>query len=506
MLVVNAGAGTGKTTTAMFGLGTTVPKSFKLSDEQKDIVRRMREYKWSTCAAMAFNKAIAMELEKRVPKGVVAATANAFGHRALVKHTGVNRPKITNYKTSDILKSNIAVEFGWSQDMVAEKNNDITKLVSLLKGSLLDPTEDNMVDLCDYHGIAVDSLVFQVVPRIMDISIKMLNYWDYDDQLFMTVKLNASLPKFDLVLVDEAQDLNAAKQELAFRMLAPNGNMVIIGDRRQAIYGFAGADSRSMDTMAHKMRLKVNSKGFEELPLTITRRCPKSVVKRVNMYVPELKAADDAPEGTVTDIKESVFTDWLIDNPEGCMVICRTNAPLAALAFQLIKAQRRCFIQGKDLGQGLKTLLKKAKTENLSEAMEFAINFLKNRILKLRSSGKAEASDKIDFLEDQILVMQYLAEGINTVTEFKERVDELFKDHGQEGDHQLTSAHKSKGLEKDTVCIYKPSKLPLPPPKKKKGASYSYEQEKNLTYVAYTRAMDTLMFVIEDKKTRDMDI
>jgi superfamily I DNA/RNA helicase len=102
--------------------------------------------------------------------------------------------------------------------------------------------------------------------------------------------------------------------------------------------------------------------------------------------------------------------------------------------------------------------------------------------------------------------MQYLAEGINTVTEFKERVDELFKDHGQEGDHQLTSAHKSKGLEKDTVCIYKPSKLPLPPPKKKKGASYSYEQEKNLTYVAYTRAMDTLMFVIEDKKTRDMDI
>lgn len=495
---MNAGAGTGKTTTAMFGLGQRVPKDITLSDEQKAIVKRMREYKWSTCAAMAFNKSIAKELEKRVPNGVVAATANAFGHRALVAHTGIKRPKITDYKTHDLLKE-LSHEVGWSQDLVEEKKGDITKLVSLLKGSLLDSTEENMVNLCDYHGLVIDSVTFSVIPRLLELSLRRLEHWDYDDQLWMTIKLNAKLPKYDLLLVDEAQDLNPAKQELAFRMLAPGGNMVIIGDRRQAIYGFAGADSASMDTMAHRMRLKVTSKGFEELPLTITRRCPKKVVKRVNMYVPELKAAEDAPEGEVEDIKQSEFVDWLEREKEGAMVICRTNAPLTALAFQLIKIGRRCYIQGKDIGQGIKSLLKKAKTQDLVEALEFAINLLNERIAKLSLANRPEASDKVNFLQDQIACMTYLAEDLHTVSEFNDRVDDLFKDYGQPEDHQLTSAHKSKGLEKDTVCIYKPSTLPLPPPKKKKAASYSSEQEKNLTYVAYTRAMKRLFFIIEDK-------
>ena len=58
----------------------------------------------------------------------------------------------------------------------------------------------------------------------------------------------------------------------ADRLLArPGARLLVVGDDRQAIYKFRGADARAFDTLAERF-------GCTILPLSITYRCPTSVV------------------------------------------------------------------------------------------------------------------------------------------------------------------------------------------------------------------------------------
>ena len=83
---------------------------------------------------------------------------------------------------------------------------------------------------------------------------------------------------FRWVFVDEAQDTNPARRAMIRAMLAPGGRVVAVGDRHQAIYGFAGADADSLDLIAADFNAS-------RLPLTTTYRCPQAVVSFAQQWV-----------------------------------------------------------------------------------------------------------------------------------------------------------------------------------------------------------------------------
>lgn len=56
---------------------------------------------------------------------------------------------------------------------------------------------------------------------------------DFDDMLFAPVRNRWVAPRFDLVVVDEAQDMNATQLLLAQGLTKKDGRMVIVGDDRQ---------------------------------------------------------------------------------------------------------------------------------------------------------------------------------------------------------------------------------------------------------------------------------
>lgn len=73
-------------------------------------------------------------------------------------------------------------------------------------------------------------------------------YVDYDDVLVMAAKVledpaarERIAAAWSHVLVDEYQDVNAWQAELALRLAASHGNLMVVGDPRQSIYGFRGA-------------------------------------------------------------------------------------------------------------------------------------------------------------------------------------------------------------------------------------------------------------------------
>ncbi|MEG1016152.1 MAG: UvrD-helicase domain-containing protein, partial [Bacilli bacterium] len=73
---------------------------------------------------------------------------------------------------------------------------------------------------------------------------------DFDDIIMLTVKLFLEHPKrlsywqnkFKYLLVDEYQDTNKTQFLLISLLSANHGNICVVGDESQSIYGFRGAD------------------------------------------------------------------------------------------------------------------------------------------------------------------------------------------------------------------------------------------------------------------------
>lgn len=256
-----------------------------------------------------------------------------------------------------------------------------------------------------------------------------------------------------------------------------------------SIYGFSGADSDAMDNLYSRM-----GEDAVELPLNTTRRCPVSVVKLAQKIVPSLKAAPGAIEGTVEYLKNEEFITSFNKGLEACMILSRTNAPLTALAFRMLAKGIRCFIQGRDIGRGIKTEIKKTGATELNAALTKVHDRIDKKRLEI-ASREFPDENQLEALSDKWNCIETIGNSVDTLNEFYNKVDELFKDSGRDTDIRLSSCHKSKGLEHKRVYIYGNEALGRKGKKK-----FDYQQEKNLQYVAYTRSMDYLGLVSQPER------
>lgn len=505
--MVNALAGCGKTTTGLWGLGDRVKKGVIVTPEQKAIVEEMRKYGKGTKAACAFNVSIRDELKARAPVGVEVHTSNGFGNQAWCAHLDISKCTVDQWKNGKLFRDMVGKSMVWKER--ARVESAVDKIVGLAKCYLFDiSTEANtnwlyedtwtngrgaILWLCDRFDIDNDPVVLDYAVKVFLKGLTTESYIDFDDQIFMPLFYNVQTIKvFDHLLVDEVQDLNRAKQELAFRM---GKQITAIGDINQAIYGFSGADSESMDNMWRRM-MELDGEA-KRMPLTVTRRCPKLVVKLANTIVPDLRAADDAPDGIVAKIDTKEFIPQMGNEPS--MIICRVNAPLTSLAFRMISERKRCYIQGRDIGSGLKSELRTTGTNILTDALAKAYDKIDKRIREVASRDFVDEA-KIEALHDKKTCIEVLSAEADTIEEFNNVVDSLFKDSGGPEDTRLSSCHKAKGLEHKNVFIYAANKLRL-----KMKQAFQRKQEDNLAYVAYTRSMHKLVRVYESDDSKEYD-
>jgi len=90
-------------------------------------------------------------------------------------------------------------------------------------------------------------------------------------------------------------------------------------------------------------------------------------------------------------------------------------------------------------------------------------------------------------LEDKVMTLLFLAKLSTNITELKLNIRTIFTD--EIVGICLSTVHKIKGLEANRVFIVRPDLLPLP-----NAHGWQSIQEKNLAYVAYTRAKLELIF------------
>lgn len=414
----------------------------------------------------AFNKSIQTELETRAPNGVEVKTLHSLGYAACRKAF----PKIGK-PDNDKLDGYIKAEKG-TEPETTELRHHLAKAVSLCKGYLaatpeeIDPILDrHEVDICtDKREDFIASII-----KVMAACKKDTSRVDFDDMIWMPNVLGLNLYQHDMVMIDEAQDLNIAQINLALNSCRANGRIVSVGDVNQAIYGFRGADSNAIQNIIDRCKSK-------SLPLNVTYRCAKAIVALANTIVPELEAAPSAEEGLVDYIGESQIES--LAKP-GDFILSRVNAPLLKWCLNLLKAGIPANIQGRDIGATLIAMIKKSKAKNVDSFLDWLNNW---RELEVERLFKAKRDTSL--IEDKCECFRVLCEGTKSLDDVKNNIDRLFRDGDDKDRVILSSTHKAKGLERDRVFMLS-----------KTYRAGKTQEESNLYYVAVTRAKHTLFMV-----------
>lgn len=361
-----------------------------------------------------------------------------------------------------------------------------TKALALVDGQL----KTNISD----EGLA---WAVQTLPKLMQAGEEALRYkhqMDFTDMIYWISRWDLKPQQHAWVLVDEAQDLNPMQRDIVARSLHNNGFIIIVGDNKQSIYAFSGADSDSFDLTCKMFNAHV-------LPMTVTRRCAKHIVSEAANIVPDFRAAESASEGIVGILHE----DDLYKHVQlGEMILCRLKAPLMKTALSLIASNIPASIAGKELSKGLTRLAEaiwRSKESTWREYPRLALDYVADKTGILLQKGDEQGAENLADEVDAILTV-YESRMPTNLEALNREIESLFSD--ADGGVKLATVHKSKGLEADTVYIIAPKKLPLLIDKLDKDnmpvqTPEQREQEWNLAYVAKTRAKQKLVYVWNEK-------
>lgn len=546
-LIVRARAGTGKTTTMVEGLKILKgePSAFTPSPQQALIWDSLKlSSKAQSICAVAFNAAIAEELRRRVPQGVDALTMHSLGGRAV---RAQYRRVMTDDKGARVDDFTCQV---LGRDFWDIRKTDPTifgvmrQLIGLCKMNLVDGSNQEDVErIVSHYSIDVEEVkspIYTMVPQILDLckQVDRDGRMDFNDMIWLPVVLRLPMTKYDLLIVDEAQDLNRAQQELA---KMAGRRLVFVGDDKQAIYGFAGADSESLPRLARELvqaslryvpdsyefcQAAINAgygsdnpppaewniiktPGCIVLPLTVTRRCGKAIVEEAKKLVPDFEAHESNGPGKVAELSfDGGKLDYRAVVQSGDAVLCRVTAPLVQECLKFLKAGRKANIQGRDVGQGLVSTIKRVMTGwhceglNLTPAQEQIKQMvdLEERLRAWRDTelqkeiAKKQPSDsRMIALCDRYDCIMAFATECKSYHEVIEKITSLFTDDRHGVGVKFSTAHKAKGLEWNRVFLLMPEGATIPHPMAK--TAWQKGQEYNLLYVMITRAISELYYV-----------
>jgi DNA helicase II / ATP-dependent DNA helicase PcrA len=326
---------------------------------------------------------------------------------------------------------------------------------------------------------------------------------DHDDQIYGPLIRDLKMWESDWLIIDEAQDTNPARRLLARKMVKRNGRTMWIGDPKQSIYAFTGADSNAMDIITkewHAVTLK----------LTTTFRCPKVVVRLAQQFVPDFEAGATNIEGTYQTVANDEFFKTVAATLSAqkpgsdahfveaeTIFLCRNTAPLVKSAFRLIAQGIACHVEGKDIGAQITELVNRWKSVKTLRTLRDRLNAYKeSQHDKLMKAGKTRQAESLtDRVETVFAVIEGLPQNAS-LDDLKAKVGEMFQKtpKGERAPKRirLMTLHRSKGLEAKTIVFLGRQELI---PSKYATKPEQLAQEDNLAYVGITRSMERLIEV-----------
>ena len=244
-LLVLAGAGTGKTRALTCRIAHLVR-------EHGVPPHRILAVTFTNKAAGEMRERVAKYLGEE-PRGMWLGTFHALGARLLRIHAG-EIGRAAPFTIFDAEQSLNQVKQAQQTARVSREQwnpRSIQGVISSAKNALIGPRrfhEENADG-----GDPLTAVVARVYPEYQA-ALARQNAFDFDDLLMKPVELLEGHPdiqhrysdRFAFVLVDEYQDTNHAQFRLLDLLARVHGNLMVVGDDDQSIYGWRGADIRNI--------------------------------------------------------------------------------------------------------------------------------------------------------------------------------------------------------------------------------------------------------------------
>lgn len=334
-LLVLAGAGSGKTR-------VLTSRVTRLVAEDGVPPGRILAVTFTNKAAGVMRDRIAEQLGEE-PRGLWVGTFHSICAR-LLRREGDRLPRGSSFTIYDEDDSRRALKRAMEEvdlDPARWAPNALRSRISDAKNALVGPEE--------YATQAFDLMskaVAQVFPAYEKILIRSSAY-DFDDLLLHTVRLLEDHPdvgdryadRFLHVLVDEYQDTNHAQYRIVRRLARAHGNVCVVGDDDQSIYGWRGADVRNI------LDFERDFAGAVVVRLEENYRSTPAILEVANEVIAnnrsrkEKRLRTTRPEGEPVSLRkfadERAEANWVVRQieqrdggyrPDQAVILYRTNA------------------------------------------------------------------------------------------------------------------------------------------------------------------------------------
>lgn len=265
-LLVLAGAGSGKTRIVTF----RIARLLQLGVPSNEIL------------AMTFTNKAADEMRHRIlhltHKSVLTCTFHSLCAKILresIPGLGYSRD-FTIYDEEDSEK--VLKECFTALNIKAEKGDvrAARSQISQCKNALIDPEQ-----------LPDEDKVLQQMYALYQERLKSYNALDFDDLLFLTVKLFKTMPeildtyqkRWNFILIDEYQDTNAAQYTLIKLLALHHQNVFAVGDPDQSIYSWRGANIHNI------LNFERDFPGAKLIPLEQNYRCRSNILEAANALI-----------------------------------------------------------------------------------------------------------------------------------------------------------------------------------------------------------------------------
>ncbi|MFF2556785.1 UvrD-helicase domain-containing protein [Nocardia sp. NPDC058058] len=445
-MIVQAGAGAGKTSTL-------------------EMVGHALD--GSRVAYIAYNAVTAREARSRFPRHVRCSTAHALAsaYRQRYQHRLENTQRQRAHEQAQILGISRSIEL--TSTILLPRDLARIAMETVTRYCYSDHKEISHHDVPGQSGIDPQELAYladALLPfaqRAWD-DIRNINgrlKFEHDHYFKMWSLTRPRLP-FDVVMLDEAQDTNPA---LAAVVAAQDAQQILVGDSNQQLYSWRGAidalDSWDSDAI--------------RLTLQQSWRFGQAIADEANRWLDILGA-----ELRLIGNPALTSTVGRVQHPNA--ILCRTNAEAVKQLMEVLQTGRRPALVGG--GEAIRRLAESAQQLKSGQRTSHRELFAFKTWGEVQDYAENEDSGRdlkpfVDLIDDH---------GVETVLH---TVDNLATDE-KTADVVVSTAHKSKGREWDTVTIAEDYREPLPDDDGNPGPIPPADAM--LAYVAVTRAKHRL--------------
>lgn len=493
-----AGAGSGKTRTISHRIAHGIETGV---------------YAANRVLALTYTNRAASELRSRMQDlGVPQVQVRTF-HSAALSQLQFFWPQLTETLAPKLITNKLPVVKDALEELklrVAEEDiRAIAAEIEWLKYGLVSPSEYATMDRPAIAGMSKEKLLdvstrFEAVKQQRRLA-------DWEDVLLLTTGLLRSEPRMLAHLqqqyrhftVDEYQDISPLQQSLLETWLGDREELCVVGDPRQTIYTFAGADPSFLTGFstrfpsAQVVELNRNYRSSPEIVTLANRVAEHGELEAVRIFSSKpsqqkFSSATSESKWIAERISEAIQSGTALGE---IAVLARINSQLEMVESELTKLGIKCQVRGigrffrrPEIMQAM-TALRALAAAELTNPLFVEVSKI---ISALGWSSRSDGSDKWLGLNWFIEVMEEFSAEVSLDEYLRELQERERSGHEPAmAAVSLATIHATKGLEWQLVFLCGLNQGYFPISYAKTDAEIS--EERRLFYVAVTRAKDRLM-------------